>query len=129
MPTYDQDAFLPAAVESLLAQTLTDWELLVIDDGSPGDVAAALGAALDDPRIRLERLPANQGLGAALNHGLAGTTAAYVAYLPSDDLYHADHLATLAAALDDRPDADAACAGVRHHERQLARARIEGEPL
>src|SRR3954454_11183936 len=75
MPTYDQDAFLPAAVGSLLGQTLADWQLVVVDDGSPGDTAAALGAALDDPRVRLDRLNSNGGLGAALNRGLSLTSA------------------------------------------------------
>ncbi len=48
MPTYDQDAFLPGAVASLLAQTEADWELIVVDDGSPGDTRRALGEALGD---------------------------------------------------------------------------------
>ncbi|MDP9377574.1 MAG: glycosyltransferase family 2 protein, partial [Actinomycetota bacterium] len=91
MPTYDQDAFLPAAVSSLLSQTLADWELVIVDDGSPGDARAALGHLLDDPRIRLLKLPENTGLGHALNQGLDATSAPYVAYLPSDDLYFRDH--------------------------------------
>ena len=129
MPTYDQDAFLPAAVSSLLAQTLTDWELAVVDDGSPGDTAGALGAALADPRVTLDVLPSNRGLGAALNRGLDLTAGDLVAYLPSDDRFHADHLASLAAALERHPDAALACAGVRHHETRSARDRIDGEPL
>jgi glycosyltransferase involved in cell wall biosynthesis len=61
MPTYDQDTFLPTAVSSLMAQTMTDWEL-VVDDGSPGDAAAALGGALDYRRVGLV-LSANVGSG------------------------------------------------------------------
>ena len=48
MPTYDQDSFLPLAVGSLFAQTQQDWELIVVDDGSPGDTKAVLGHAFDD---------------------------------------------------------------------------------
>ena len=129
MPTYDQDAFLPAAVHSLRSQSMADWELVVVDDGSPGDARAVLGDALEDPRIALVSLPRNAGLGAALNRGLDETSGAYVAYLPSDDTYFADHLATLAAALDAHPSAPLACAGIRHHEHQLAPSRIAGEPL
>ncbi|MCA1710870.1 MAG: glycosyltransferase [Actinobacteria bacterium] len=132
MPTYAQEAFLPAAVSSLLAQTLDDWECVVVDDGSPGDVVRALGSALDDPRITLERLPVNGGLGAALNRGLDETSAPYIAYLPSDDVWHRDHLATLVAALDAAPDAGLAVAGVRHRQgltAQEAPGRIPGEPL
>ena len=57
LPVHDQEAWLPGAVHSLLAQSLVDWECVVVDDGSPGDVRAALGEAADDPRVRLERLP------------------------------------------------------------------------
>ncbi len=133
VPTHDQEDFLPAAVAALRAQTLTDWEAVVVDDGSPGDVAAALGPALDDPRLRLLRLPRNRGLGAALNAGVDATTAPYVACLPSDDLWFAEHLADLAGALDAAPDAALAVAGVRHDNTGLrfqeSPGRIPGEPL
>jgi hypothetical protein len=132
MPTYDQDAWLPAAIGSLLAQTLADWECVVVDDGSPGDTEAALADALDDPRVRLEVLPANGGLGAALNRGLDLTSAPLVAYLPSDDVWHADHLQSLVDALDQAPEAVLAVAGVRHAQGLTATdspGRIPGEPL
>ncbi len=129
MPTYDQDPFLPGAVASLLAQSEPNWELIVVDDGSPGDTREALGEALDDGRVRLEVLDRNRGLGAALNRGLDCASAQYIAYLPSDDLYYFDHLASLVAALDAAPEAILAVAGVRHHQRRTSRGRIEGEPL
>ena len=132
VPTYDHDAWLPAAIGSLLAQTVTDWECVVVDDGSPGDTAATLGDALSDPRVRLEVLPANGGLGAALNRGLDLTSAPVVAYLPSDDLWFADHLATLLAALGQDPEAALAVSGVRHRQGLTASqspGRIDGEPL
>jgi len=132
MPTYDQDAWLPAAVTSLLRQTFTDWECVVVDDGSPGDTRATLGPLLKDPRIRVEVLPRNGGLGAALNRGLHLTDAPLVGYLPSDDTWHADHLAALVAALDETPGAVMAISGVRHRQGptvQDAPGRIPTEPL
>ena len=129
VPVHAQEAWLPAAVHSLLAQSLTDWECVVVDDGSPGDVGAALGDALDDPRVRLEQLPANEGLGAALNRGLDLTGAPYVAYLPADDVYLRDHLATLVDALAAAPQARLAVAGVRHDAMRTSPGRIDGEPL
>jgi len=129
VPVHDQELWLPAALSSLQAQTLVDWECVVVDDGSPGDVVAALGALADDPRVRVERLPTNVGLGAALNRGLDLTRAGLVAYLPADDVLHADHLASLVAALDAAPDAPLAVAGVRHDEERTSPGRIEGEPL
>ncbi|MDP9384061.1 MAG: glycosyltransferase [Actinomycetota bacterium] len=107
MPAYGQAAFIPRAVGSLLAQTEQRWELVVVDDGSPDDVAAALP---DDHRIRLERHEANRGLGAALNTALDAATADVIAYLPCDDLYFPRHLACLRATLDRHPDAGFAIA-------------------
>jgi len=102
MPTYDQEAFLPTAVASVLAQQEQDWELVVVDDGSPGPTRAALGPALDDPRVRLHRLPRNRGLGAALNAGLNLTSGELVAYLPTDDLWFTEHLSDARRALEAR---------------------------
>src|SRR3954470_9460017 len=92
-----QAAFLSAAMDSLVAQTLPDWEAVVVDDGSPLPVEPLLPS---DPRIRLLRHGRNRGLGAALNSGLEAATAGNVAYLPVDDLIVPEHLASLAAALD-----------------------------
>ena len=129
VPVYDHEAWLPGVLACLQTQTLADWECVVVDDGSPGDVHAAMADALDDPRVRLVRHETNRGLGAALNRGLDETAAPLVAYLPADDLFHADHLATLVQALDDAPDAPLAVAGVRHATDLVSPGRIDGEPL
>jgi len=119
-------AFLPGALGSLLAQTMPDWEAVVVDDGSPRPVAPLLP---DDPRVRLVRTDRNRGLGAALNAGLDAAAAPYLAYLPADDLLAPEHLASLAAALDADPGAGLAVAGVRHSYNRYAPGRIDGEPL
>ena len=129
VPVYDQEAWLTGAIASLLAQTFQDWECVVVDDGSPGDVRAALGDAADDPRLRLVGHQRNRGLGAALNTGVDATSAPYVAYLPADDVMHADHLACLVATLDEHPDAPLAVTGVRHDTYRRSPGRIDGEPL
>ncbi len=121
-----QAAFLPAAMDCLLAQTLCDWEAVVVDDGSPLPVEPLLPS---DPRIRLLRHDRNRGLGAALNSGLDATAAGYVAYLPVDDLIAPEHLASLAAALDADDAAALAVTGVRHSYNRHAPGRIEGRPL
>jgi hypothetical protein len=116
MPTYAQAAFVRRALDSLVAQRFTDWDALVVDDASPDDSAAIVADyASRDPRIRLLRLPENVGLGAALNAGLDGTTASLVAYLPSDDVWYAEHLESLVALLDADADVALAYAGLRHH--------------
>src|SRR5919198_6646006 len=70
MPTYDHAHFILRAIDSLLAQTLTDWELIIVDDGSPDDTADLVKPYLADERIRYHRLEGNAGLGTALNYAL-----------------------------------------------------------
>ncbi len=64
MPTYGQAHFIRRALDSLLAQSLTDWELIVVDDGSPDDTPKIVQPYLADPRIRYSRFARNRGLGA-----------------------------------------------------------------
>ena len=92
VPVHDQAAYLPRALESLLAQEETAWEAVVVDDGSREPVSVPA-----DPRVRLVRTDDNRGLGAALNRGLDETTAPVVAYLPADDVWYPDHLSALLA--------------------------------
>ncbi len=102
VPVHDQAAFLPRALEGLLAQEELGWQAVVVDDGSPDpDAVATVVASLTDPRVRLLRSPGNRGLGATLNAALDATTAPVIAYLPADDLWFPHHLATLLESLAD----------------------------
>ena len=83
---------------------MTDWELIVVDDGSPDDTQAILAPFLDDPRIRGIRFDANRGLGRALNAGLDASSGSLIAYLPSDDVWYRDHLASLVDLFTSQPD-------------------------
>ncbi len=71
----------------------------------------------------------NQGLGHALNQGLARARSPLVAYLPSDDVIYRDHLQQLCAALDDDPGAVLAHASVRHHYSRQAGGAVSGHGL
>jgi hypothetical protein len=118
MPNYEQAAFLGRAITSLLAQTLTDWELVVVDDGSPDGTAAAVEPFQADRRVRCLRLPANRGLGAALNAGLDASAAPLVAYLPADDRWDPWHLAALCSVA--AAGTVLAWSGCRHHGDQVS---------
>ncbi|MGX5656409.1 glycosyltransferase [Geodermatophilus nigrescens] len=96
VPVHEQAAYLPRALESLLAQEVTAWEAVVVDDGSREPVTVPA-----DPRLRLVRTGDNRGLGAALNRALDETAAPIVAYLPADDVWSPDHLAALLDVLSD----------------------------
>jgi len=116
-------------VRSLQAQTYSDWELLIIDDGSTDETPSLIAQSRSDPRVRDWRIPLNGGLGAALNHGLAACIAPLVAYLPSDDFYYPMHLASLVTCLKANPQATLAYSGLRFHQRRTAPGQIEGFPI
>ncbi len=113
MPTFKQAMFIRRALESLIAQSLTDWELIIVDDGSPDETAALVEPYLADQRIRYQRLPRNHGLGAALNTATSLARGRYLAYLPSDDVFYPEHLARLVELLDTHPDLYLAYGGLR----------------
>jgi len=104
MPTYNQAPFLEQAVESILIQTLPDFEFLIVDDGSTDDTPAIL-ARLSDPRVHVIR-QTNQRLPRALNAGFRVAHGEYVTWVSSDNQHAPTFLEELAGALDAYPDAD-----------------------
>jgi len=129
MPTWGEARFIARAIDSLLAQSLGDWELRIIDDASPDDTVGAVAPFLSDPRISYRRLSTNVGLGAALNSGLDSARAQAIAYLPADDLYYHRHLEELLHVLTDHPEARLAYSGVRHDYNRSSGGRMAGRPL
>jgi glycosyltransferase involved in cell wall biosynthesis len=103
MPVHNGETYLRPAIESLLAQTFADFELIVIDDGST-DGSTAIARGYRDRRVRVERLEKNGGLSAALNHGLQLVHAPLVARQDADDVSRPDRLAAQTAVLRARPD-------------------------
>ncbi|MFE0414012.1 bifunctional glycosyltransferase/CDP-glycerol:glycerophosphate glycerophosphotransferase [Streptomyces tendae] len=86
VPAYQVQAYLHACLESVLAQSYPDFELIVVDDCSP-DACGAIAdefAALD-PRVRVVRLPRNEGLGPARNAGMERAGGDYLVFLDGDD--------------------------------------------
>jgi glycosyltransferase involved in cell wall biosynthesis len=102
IPAYNPGPYLREAVASVLAQMYTEWELVVVDDGSTEDVSGQV--LIDDRRVRLVR-QANRGLSAARNAGIEASRGELVAFLDADDLWLPHKLAAQVEALVDRPDA------------------------
>src|SRR5215472_5885931 len=94
MPTYNRADTIQRAIASIRAQSWSEWELIVVDDGSTDDTASRLAGV--DPRIRLLRQE-NQGVTAARNTGLVAVKGELVAFLDSDDEWLPHHLALAAA--------------------------------
>lgn len=87
-PAYNCAGPLAAAIRSVQAQTLTDWELIIVDDASTDNTAAvAESAAQADPRIRLLENVSNRGVSFTRNRGIAAATGEYIALLDADDLW------------------------------------------
>lgn len=104
LPAYNAAATLPTALDSLLAQSLTDHEIIVADDGSQDETGRiAEDYARRDARVRVLRLP-HRGIVPALNACLAAASAPYIARMDADDRCHPERLALQAAYLDERPD-------------------------
>lgn len=102
MPAFNSETFIAQAVESVIRQTLTDWELIVIDDGS--DNPASLDGALAPFQDRLHLIrQANAGVSAARNAGLRAARSRFVAFLDSDDRWAPEFLATQVAMLEADP--------------------------
>ena len=117
VPTYGRRALLAEAVSSVLAQTVSDFECLVVDDAGPLPPLLPV-----DPRLRLVRRPANGGPAAARNTGLDLARGRYLAFLDDDDTYEPDRLALAVEGVRRAPVVvcgDRAAADGRRGERAL----------
>jgi glycosyltransferase involved in cell wall biosynthesis len=104
IPAYNTADTLGEAIDSVLAQTRQDFEIIVVDDGSSDDTAA-VAEGFGDRRIRVYRQE-NAGPSAARNRGIAEALGEYVSSLDSDDLWLPDYLAEMGRALEENPRAD-----------------------
>ncbi|GAA4772155.1 hypothetical protein GCM10023200_00580 [Actinomycetospora chlora] len=100
VPAYRTRDVVGELIDSVLAQSRADWELVVVDDASPDQLHEVVTPYLTDPRIRLVRLPDNRGVSAARNEGAARTSAELVAFLDSDDLVEPGFVERVAAAME-----------------------------
>jgi glycosyltransferase involved in cell wall biosynthesis len=98
IPTYNRATTVPRAIESVLAQTVTDLEVIVVDDGSSDDTGKVLGEMFGD-RIRYYA-QVNQGASVARNRGVEEARGEWIAFLDSDDLWEKDKLEWQLKALE-----------------------------
>ena len=106
VPAYNAESTISAAVASLQAQTMGDWEAIIVDDASTDATPDVLhGISSGDPRIRIVRNGVNLGPGGSRNVGLRMAQGDWVALLDADDYFDSGRLATL-VSLGERAEAD-----------------------
>ncbi|MEG4406421.1 glycosyltransferase [Microcoleus sp. MON2_D5] len=105
IPVYNREKYLGIAVRSVLDQTFTDLELIIVDDGSTdGSLAIAEQFALEDDRVRVLSNPINKGAAHALKKGFDAARGEYIGQVDSDDILEARAIELTAAVLDDDKD-------------------------
>jgi glycosyltransferase involved in cell wall biosynthesis len=106
IPTYNVENFILETIESVIQQTFSDFEIIVINDGST-DRTLELLNTIKDPRLKIFSYE-NAGVSVARNRGIARATGEFIAFLDSDDLWTSDKLELQITALQQRPEAGVA---------------------
>ena len=142
MPLYNKAPYVRKAVESVMGQTYTDWELVIVDNGST-DGSGEVVAEITDSRIRVVRLAENMGPGAARNYGVAcqgdlkaatpdetrhDSASPYICFLDADDWWEPTFLEEMAGLIERHPDAGIYGTGyyiVKNGKKRLAPIGVE----
>ena len=98
-PSYNHERFVGKFIQSVLDQTMSDWELIIVDDNSSDNNLKEI-EKFSDPRIRLIRHSWNMGINAGLNDGIALAQSEYVVFCASDDMLYPNHLETVSRILN-----------------------------
>lgn len=130
LPAYDAATYLPQTIESVLNQTFTDFELIIIDDGSTDNTAAiAYHYKKKDKRIKI-LFQSNQGVSATRNQGINHSNSKYIGFIDADDKWFPDNLASHFKHLEANPDLGVSYAKVEfldldgNHTGKIARGRL-----
>ncbi|MDR2422098.1 MAG: glycosyltransferase family 2 protein, partial [Deltaproteobacteria bacterium] len=101
--TYNRPQYLHESIQSILNQTMSDWELIILNDGGV-DVRSVV-EKFADPRIVYVHDKVNRGAAVRRNQGIELARGEYVCYLDDDDTFYPNHFELLSKALDDNPEA------------------------
>lgn len=104
IPLYNKQEHIKSTIESVLAQTFKDFEVVIVDDGSTDRSVEVIHKNFNDPRIRILS-QRNAGVSAARNTGIENAAHEYVAFLDADDEWKPDYLASKATLIEKYPDA------------------------
>lgn len=106
VPAYNAESTIAETLEAIIGQGFTDWECVVVDDGSTdGTLTLATVMAEREPRLRVVH-QRNLGSAGAYNAGVAAATADWVCVCSADDVLLSNHLQAMSAAIDEHPECD-----------------------
>jgi len=128
MPVYNRETYVEASIESVLAQSFRDFELLILDDGSTDRTPEILDEVRDS-RVRVVRNETNQGIPAARNRGLELARGEFLALLDSDDLAHRKRFAKQVDFLDRNADHALVGSWARKIDAKGKRKKVLRRPL
>ncbi len=126
MPVYNVEAYIAEAIDSVLAQTFADFELIIVDDGGT-DRSMSICFGYDDPRIKIVS-QINRGLAGARNTGIQHSKGDYIALLDSDDRWLPDKLMLHVIHLDSAPNVGVSYSGSYLIDAQGNRLRQSQRP-
>lgn len=135
MPLYNKRPYVRQAIDSVIQQTFTDWELIIVDDGSTDGSPDEIPQ--DDSRIRFFH-QANAGPGAARNHGISQSVGTFVTFIDADDYYYPQKLNHEITLLNNEKMAEWMVSAFEYetndrvtvrHIRDIHGKEIKGEPL
>tara|TARA_Y100001954_G_scaffold57286_1_gene61741 strand:+ start:1204 stop:2067 length:864 start_codon:yes stop_codon:yes gene_type:complete len=119
IPAYNAEPYLEETVNSVLEQTLEDWEIIIINDGSKDNTLELCEKlSKQDPRIHFFS-QANQGVSVARNHGISKTKGEYIAFLDADDTWLKDNLEIKHNYLEANKDIDWVYSDMYHADNEL----------
>jgi len=127
IPAYQSAATIKNAISSVLAQTFTDFEIVVVNDGSQ-DETNSIVAGIPDERVRLLNHPTNKGAAAARNTGIRAAQAELVAFLDSDDVWLPEKLSEQVVLMENHPDYGGSVTGFRYETEEGTSIEIPHKP-
>jgi glycosyltransferase involved in cell wall biosynthesis len=127
IPAYQAADTIKNAIASVLAQDFTDFEILVVNDGSR-DKTNSMVEAVSDERIRLLTHPTNRGAAAARNTGIRAARAELVAFLDADDVWSPEKLSEQVALMEDHPEYGGCVTGFRYETEEGTSVEIPRKP-
>ena len=113
MPAYNSEKYIDESIKSIISQSFTKWELIIVDDGSDDSTSEVVKKFLDsDNRIMLIKLKQNKGSANAKNIGISKARGDYIAIMDADDIMCENRLSLQVSAFERYPDVDIVCGNV-----------------